>query len=324
MVERYPTNRFLYPIPLKGEYVIMKKLLSLLVAAVLCLSVSGCETDDKKEEGNPSEPATVTLKVIGSDGTVFAENTQKNTVSLSGESALPAGTVITAKTEGTKYLWLEYFGLAKTMVYMPNGSYVFTVPETDPQRDYPEGTFTKPFLLTATAATTEEIKASRNLSANPYDLKNSVAYPHATTNNEHNNGADPDFWVRNVIDGYTQNTAHGRFPYQSWGPSRDDGVTCTVDFGRTVSVNEITVHVRADFPHDIEWVSCDVVDQDGNLIKNLAFTHTADGQVFTLDAPASVTSLTFKNMVSNEANTPVGNRKWVGFVEITVIGSDVL
>lgn len=305
----------------------IKKILSLLTAGILCAFLVGCggsAGNTSSGEQTPAEPASVTLKVADATGTVLAETTNEGSAALTGETALKSGSTVTATVTGTKYLWLEYFGLAKTMVYVPDGTYVFTVPETTPQRDYPDGTFTGAFTLTATAATAEEAKVSRNLSANPYDLKTNTDYPHATTNNEYNNSGDPDFWVRNVIDGYTQNTAHGRYPYQSWGPERVDDVTCTVDFGRTVSVTEITVHVRADFPHDIEWASCDVVDQNGNLVKNLTFTHTADGQVFTLDAPASVTSLTFCNMVSNEPGTPEGSRKWVGFVEITVTGSDVL
>lgn len=310
----------------KGVHFMIKKIVSLLAASVLCISMASCGggTDTTSSAGQtPTEPASVTLKVADPSGTVLAETTKENAAAMSGETALQPGSTVTATVTGTKYLWLEYFGLNRTMVYVPDGTYVFTVPETNPQRDYPSGTFTGAFTLTATAATAEEAKASRNLSANPYDLKANTAYPHATTNNEYNNGADPDFWVRNVIDGYTQNTAHGAYPYQSWGPERVDSVTCTVDFGRSVSVTEITVHVRADFPHDIEWASCDVVDQDGNLVKNLTFTHTADGQTFTLDAPATVSSLTFCNMVSKEAGTPEGSRKWVGFTEISVTGSDV-
>lgn len=297
---------------------LLKKLFSLLLAASLCFTLASCGETEATPASSEEEKTSVTLTV--NEETATGEKS----ASLAVDTALKAGTVVTAAVTGTKYLTLEYFGLPKTIVYVPNGTYVFTVPQKGHQKDYPDGTFTSPCTLTASVPNKEEITASRLISVNPYDLKDNTAYPHATTNNEYNNGNDPDFWVRNAIDGFTDNDSHGSYPHQSWGPERVDTVECAVDFGRAVAVSEITIFVRADFPHDIEWASCDVCDENGTVLKTLEFTHTKDGQVFTFDAPVTVTKLTFKNMQSKEANKSEGSRKWVGFTEISVTGYDTL
>ena len=58
------------------------------------------------------------------------------------------------------------------------------------------------------------------------------------------------FAARNAVDGIYENGAHGSWPYQSWGINRDPNAALTIDFGRAVTVDEIHLTLRADFPHD--------------------------------------------------------------------------
>lgn len=296
----------------------MKKFLALIMSLALSLSLAGCgggtEFDTSSEENIPT---SVTVEYIGKDGTQLATNTGETSAGLTGDFIPESGSKVKVTVSGTKYVALECFGLSKAILYLPDGSFEFTVPEKDPQRDYPSSTFGKGFTLSASVPTAEELKAERNLALNPYDLKANKDFPHATTNNEYNNSQDPDFWARNVIDGFSQNTGHGRYPYQSWGPDRISGLEFTIDLGRECKVSSVTIHVRADFPHDISWSSCDIVDDDGNVIKSVTLQQIADGQTFTFDTPVTTSKIIFKNMVSPD------NNKWSGFTEVAVTGTEI-
>ena len=297
----------------------MKKILSLFLAVLLCAALVSCggETTPADEPVKTS----VTLVAESARKSEHNEATGETTATLTGEKVLLPGATVTATVTGSKYLALEYFGLPRAIVYVPDGTYVFTVPQKADQNDYPPDTFSANYTLTASVPTKEELTSERNISVNPYDTKENTAFPHATTNNEYNNGGDSDFWVRNAIDGCTDNDAHGSYPHQSWGPERVDNVECAIDFGRTVHVTGISIHVRADFPHDIEWESCDVCDENGNYIGTLSFSHTKDAQAFAVEA--TVSKLVFTNMKSKEPNKAESARKWVGFTEITVTGADL-
>lgn len=293
----------------------MRKLLALVMSFAMLLTVASCGDEANPEESNI--PTSVTVEYLAKDGTQLAVNTGETAAGLTGDFIPESGTKVRVTVSGTKYVALECFGLQKAILYVPDGSYEFTVPEKDPQRDYPANTFGKGFTLSATVPTSEELKAERNLALNPYDLKANTDYPHAITNNEYNNSQDPDFWVRNTIDGYSENTGHGRYPYQSWGPDRISGLEYTVDLGRECKVTSVTVHVRADFPHDIAWSSADIVDDDGNVIKSVTFKQLAAGQTFTFDTPVTTSKITFKNLVSSD------NNKWSGFTEVAVTGTEI-
>ena len=69
-------------------------------------------------------------------------------------------------------------------------------------------------------ASAEEIDAYRNQALNVYDSHENVnSYPHATANVETRNEAV--FAARNAIDGVKANSAHGEWPYASWGINRN-------------------------------------------------------------------------------------------------------
>lgn len=296
----------------------MRKISALIMSVAMLLSVASCGNNNETASSQESAvPTSVTVEYLAKDGSQLATNTGETSAGLNGDFIPESGTKVRVSVTGTKYVALECFGLPKSIIYTPDGSFEFTVPEKDPQRDYPTNTFGKGFTLSASVPTAEELKAERNLALNPYDLKDSNDFPHALANNEYNGSRDPDFWARNAIDGFSQNTGHGRYPYQSWGPDRISGLEYTVDLGRECKVSSVTIHVRADFPHDISWSSCDIVDDDGNVIKSVTFKQVAEGQTFTFDSPVTTSKIVFKNMVSPD------NNKWSGFTEIAVTGTEI-
>lgn len=63
----------------------------------------------------------------------------------------------------------------------------------------------------------------------------------------------------------------------------------TIEFGRPVTVDELRLTLRADFPHDSYWTQATVAFDDGSR-EVLQLTKTAAPQVFAL-APRTVQSL---------------------------------
>lgn len=49
------------------------------------------------------------------------------------------------------------------------------------------------------------------------------------------------------MDGIYENDAHGTWPYQSRGINRDPNAALTIEFGRSVTVDELRLTLRADF-----------------------------------------------------------------------------
>ena len=97
------------------------------------------------------------------------------------------------------------------------------------------------------------------------------------------------FAARNAVDGIYENDAHGTWPYQSRGINRDPNAALTIEFGRSVTVDELRLTLRADFPHDSYWTQATVAFDDGSR-EVLQLTKTAAPQVFAL-APRTVQSL---------------------------------
>ena len=102
----------------------------------------------------------------------------------------------------------------------------------------------------------------RNLAENPADQRGEVeAYPHATANVETRN--ESGFAARNVIDGEHIACGHGEWPFGSWGIGARTDARLTLDFGREVEIDALTLYLRADFPHDAYWISGTVTLDDG-------------------------------------------------------------
>jgi hypothetical protein len=139
------------------------------------------------------------------------------------------------------------------LIYIKERGMDFLIPPADNRINYDPSSFTgSSYLLRARLATPEEIAARRNLAFNPYDCHDSrIFYPHASANME--TRGEAVFAVCNAVDGIYENDARGTrgsWPYQSWGINRDPDAALTIDFGRAVTVDEIHLTLRANFPHD--------------------------------------------------------------------------
>ena len=156
-------------------------------------------------------------------------------------------------------------------------------------------------LIRARLASPEELAARRNLAFNCYDQHGDTGfYPHASANVE--TRGEAVFAARNAIDGIFENTAHGEYPYQSWGINRDPNAALTLDFGREVLLDELRITERADFPHDNYWVQATVTFSDGSQME-LPLVKSAKPQCFSF-APRRVRSLVLSQLIQAEGPSP--------------------
>ena len=156
-------------------------------------------------------------------------------------------------------------------------------------------------IIRARFATPEEIAARRNLAYNPYDEHGDTGFfPHAHANVE--TRGEAVFAARNAIDGIYENDAHGIWPYQSWGINRDPNAALTLDFGRPVTIDELRLTLRADFPHDAWWTQATVEFDDGSR-EVLELKKSAAPQCFAI-APRTVKSLKLFELIKAEDPSP--------------------
>ncbi len=202
----------------------------------------------------------------------------------------------------------------ETLAYAPNGRLEFRLPAGSERRCYPpEAWAGRRHELTVRAAGATERSAYRNVALNPLDLRGEPgSYPHASTNSECRN--EPVFAARCAVDGQTRNTGHGNWPFQSWGPDQRTDLWWRVDFGRAVSIDQLALHLRADFPHDAWWRTATVEFSDGSR-EALTLAKTADRQAFRF-APRTVTWLRLTNLAQP---APLG---WAALSEVEVWGRD--
>ncbi len=225
---------------------------------------------------------------------------------------------------GEKYLALSISSrVGESIIYCPTGTFTYTFPNLqklfpntmDPNSgiDYTNNT------VTARLVTEAELAKVHNLALNSFDLKDSKnAFPHAASNNLNN---DSDEWAaRNAIDGFTANEGHGEYPYQSWGPN--DNVKATdyfsIDFGREVTVNELVVVIRADFPHDSYFTGCTVTFSDGTS-RYINLTNSELEQVIDLGG-VTTTSIKLSNFTVEKAGATTG---FAALTEVKCMGTEV-
>ncbi len=187
------------------------------------------------------------------------------------------------------------------LVFVRQNRIMFPVPVTgrpEPLPYSPKSFKGSCHIIRARFATAEEIAMRRNLAFNPYDHDfygqgpfgngtDTGFFPHATSNIK---PTSPGFAPRTAIDGIFENSAHLLWPYQAWSNDRDPGAELTVDFGRSVVIDEIRLTLRADFPHDSWWTSVRVRFSDGSG-EEFTLEQSARPQVFKIE-PRTVTGLT--------------------------------
>lgn len=177
--------------------------------------------------------------------------------------------------------------LAESIVYVPDGTFEFAVPFGYERRAcYGPVAFTgESHRLIVSEPTEAEIYGEREISLNSHDRHNVPKYfPHAVANFV--TREDPCFFERNAIDGVTDNSSHGQYPYHSWGGGLREDLEFEVHFGCDVEVSSVVLFLRADFPHDTFWREMDIEFSDKTRV-HANLQGIADGQTVTF--PPKVT-----------------------------------
>ena len=234
----------------------------------------------------------IKLKILDAEGHTLLTCPAAETVSLVYMNAYQPGDRVALEigTPG-QYCVVQFEDtMPPVLVYVVKREINFTIPFGEQAITYSPKSFAGScHIIRARAATPEEVAARRNLAFNPYDQHGDPGfYPHASANVE--TRGEAVFAARNAVDGVYENDAHGSWPYQSWGINRDPNAALTLDFGRPVTVDELRLTLRADFPHDSWWTAATVEFSDGSR-EVLALEKTAAPQRFAIQ-PRTVNSLT--------------------------------
>ena len=254
-------------------------------------------------------PAAAGIELRDSDGNVLA----KAKGSLNVEREYRPGDRIRLAGPACLVVQLDQ-RLPEAMICAPKGLVEFPLPVEPGQRAvYPPGSFAGGrHLVTARAASGDEVSAYRNVALNPLDVRGETAfYPHATSNSECRD--DPSFAARNAIDGRTENKGHGA-THPSWGPDQRTDLWWKVEFGRSVRIDKVVLSIRADFPHDRHWRRATIEFSDGSR-ETIAIEKKAESQTFAF-SQRTVDWLRITDLIQDE---PLG---WCGFTEVEVWGRD--
>lgn len=233
----------------------------------------------------------IKLKVLDEGGTTLLTCPAAQQLSLVYRAAYRPGDRVSLEigTPG-QYIVAQFEDtMAPALLYVEKREINFHIPFGEQAITYSPKSFTgECHIIRARFATREEIAARRNLAFNPYDEHGDTGfYPHASANVE--TRGEAVFAARNAVDGLYENDAHGVWPYQSWGINRDPNAALTLDFGRPVTLDELRLTLRADFPHDSWWTQATVRFSDGST-EVLNLEKTAVPQTFAI-SPRTVTSL---------------------------------
>ena len=173
--------------------------------------------------------------------------------------------------------------MQESIVYVPDGTFEFAVPfGYERLACYGPVAFGgDSHRITCSEPTEAEIYGERNIALNSHDRHNVPKYfPHAVANFV--TREDPCFFERNAIDGVTDNSSHGKFPYHSWGGGLREDLEFEVHFGCEVEVSAVTLFLRADFPHDTYWKEMDIEFSDKTR-THIDLEGVAAGQTVTIE-----------------------------------------
>lgn len=248
---------------------------------------------------------TIKLKVLDVPGHTLLTCNAAQQVSLVYTNAYCPGdrVALEINTPG-RYCWIQFEDtMPEVLVYVEKREINFTIPFGEQAITYSPKSFTgERHVIRARLATPEEVAVRRNLAFNPYDQHGDTGfYPHAVANVE--TRGEAVFAARNAIDGIFENTAHGEYPYQSWGINRDPKAELRLEFGRPVTLDELRLTLRGDYPHDNYWTQATVVFSDGSQEK-LSLTNSLAPQRFPLETPKTVTWLVLKDLIQAEGPSP--------------------
>lgn len=258
------------------------------------------------------EQEHLALKIYGKGGILLTACAPQQVSAVYYAAYKPGDMIALEIGEIDRYVVVQFEDtMPPALVYVRQQRILFPVPLADPAKPEPQPYSPKSFagtchIIRARFATQAEIDARRNLALNPYDNafygagpfgngKDTGFYPHAFSNVTPTGAG---FAPRTAIDGVLENAAHMMWPYQGWSNDRKPEAELTIDFGRPVTIDELRLTQRADYPHDSWWTQATVRFSDGST-EVLPMEKTASPQVFSI-APRTVESLTLCELKKHE------------------------
>ncbi len=247
---------------------------------------------------------TIKMKLIDAKQTTRMTTPEGGSVSMVYAAAYQPGDMILLECGEPGQLCVVQFedSIAPAYIYAAGRMAIYRIPFDAGRIVFSPKAFTgERHLIRARLATPEEKAARRNLALTPFDQHGENGFfPHSSANVE--TRGEAVFASYNAIDGIYENASHGEWPYQSWGINRDPKAAWTLDFGRPVTIDELRLTLRADFPHDSYWTQGSVDFSDGST-EVLHFEKTAAPQVFAI-APRNITSLTLHSLIKADDPSP--------------------
>ena len=243
---------------------------------------------------------TIGLRVVRQPGDVVCEIEREDEVTLSWRGGYQPGDKLVVRCERVPaHLVVKLdTSLAESHVLMTQETFEFSIPLDERQKAYGKGWAFEDERHYAYVRVEDprEAGAWRCLSRNSCDHgEASGLYPHATSNIPMDN---PQFIVRNAIDGVIETSSHGSWPHESWGVAGRSDAWLKIDFGEPVAADELRLYLRADFPHDTCWKAAQIELSDGTVL-DLALEKTGERQTFDLGG-RRVTWVRLRNLVKRD------------------------
>lgn len=231
----------------------------------------------------------VTLGVTDADGRRLAQVSGEDEAWLVYRDAYREGDRLQVELSAPGHVRLALdAAMPPALVYLPQGRFSFSIPFENRRKAYPPQAFQGDLhRLFAAHARPEEVVVRRNLALNPWDASShersgaDAAFPHASASAE--TRGEAAFAARTAIDGEKATAGHGHWPFTSWGINRDPDAALTIAFGRPVTVDEVVIYLRADFPHDAWWQAASLSFSNGET-REFALDKTGRGQSFRFPA----------------------------------------
>ncbi|MCI9868233.1 carbohydrate-binding protein [Rhizobium skierniewicense] len=224
----------------------------------------------------------LTLKVVDATGMVLAQTSADDEAILVYRSEYAQGDRIVIETTEPCHLDISLdAGMPSARVFMAGTDFSLPVPFGATRKTYPPQAFLGNLhRISVCHVDQQEAKTRRNLTFNPFDHhENKTLFPHASANVE--TRGEAVFAARNAIDGEKANTDHGFWPYTSWGINQDPTAALTLDFARPVQIDQVTLYIRADFPHDAWWSEASLTFSDGHTLT-VPLLKSGSAQVFAM------------------------------------------
>ncbi len=220
-----------------------------------------------------------TITVVSAAGETLARAEGLGDARLIYRGAYQPGDRILFQSENAHAAVLVDQAVAAAPVFLPDKAFSFEIPFGDAANGYPPQAFSGDCHAMTVGPVGGD--ARRNVALNPFDQRGDGCrcFPHASANVE--TRGEAQFFARNAVDGHRFNESHGGWPYHSWGIGGRADAWIRVDFGRSVTVDEVVLTLRADFPHDAWWTRATLACSDGFALE-LPLEKTVEAQRFAI------------------------------------------